>query len=280
MYGIENIANNSDLSYKVNNPYPLCEILPTDNDVLRSFYNIYSKQNIVNYSEIAIERIKFHSAYLVWKLKIRSKVFYCIRWRNHYNFDSVFFQNESLSFSAYEQFTSNIHFLKTNNKNEKYYDESSLLIFVCSDNTLFAPLSQNFDTIFITNHSLIENVKQYTHENIIFEIKDMLNNYDFFFNQNCDIINKILGRISIEPTNQSELVLFPKYINETFTLDNSIIFSNKFILVEKEYVKAIFNNSDNQSWNALIKCREIMIRSIIDGKTNDYLLERILKSLE
>lgn len=275
-----NKANNFDYTNRPVNPYPLCEVIPTESEVVRSLYNIYSKQNIVNYKDICIILLFDKNTHRIWKLNIGDKKFYCIRWKNHYNRENIFYKTKRNFYTSFEQYNLNKSFLNINFKHEKYFDDFLRLIFISENKENLKPLLENIPTVNFSKYIISNRITKYTSENIINEIEDMLNEYDFFFNGCENIISNIVEKQNLRPSSQNNLCLFPKSIENAYVLGNELVFLNDLVLTENEYIHLFNKKYNNSHLSALLKCHELMIKSIIESRLDYISFESLLQSLK
>ncbi len=279
LYNVNKTSNFDYTNHPVN-PYPLCEILPTESEVVRSLYNIYSKQNIVNYKDIDIILLFNNMTHKLWKLNIGDKNFYCIRWKNHYNRENIFYKTKRNFYTSFEQYNLNKLFLKINFKHEKYFDDFLRLIFVSENNENLKPLLDSIYSVNFSQYTINKRITKYTSKNIINEIEDMLDKYDFFFDECKNIISNIIKKAELRPLCQNDLCLFPKKIENSYVLGNELVFLNDLVLTENEYIHMSSKKYNNLSISVLLKCHELMIKSIIESRLDCISFKSLLQSLK
>ena len=279
IYGA-NISKSNDETLYANKPYPLYEVFPTESDIVRSFYNIYSQQNIINYCDISIETISNCAHYMLCKLNVNQRVFYCIRWKNHHNKKKVFYQTTKSFYTAFEQFNSNKLFLNNNSVIEKYFDESRNIIFLSADKQSLMLLKDNLDNVNFYKYVPNEKLTEYTYDNILFEINSMLKNYDFLFEEHKKAIIKFLDKVTKTEPSHGNLFMFPENIEDAYIIGDELIFAGSFVMVEKGYIEAVKNGLNKSNWSALLNCHSIMCNSIICGAIDADALNKVLLSLE
>lgn len=245
-------------------PYPLYELLPTEKETLNVFYNIYSENNNINYKDLTISQKCNNTSHIIWELSFSGKVFYCIRWKNHCNDNSIFFKNDKNFYTSFEQYNLNKLFLKNNNKYEKYFDDTHRLIFINSNNKCLRILGDNYFEVDYSKYTSIKGIQKYTYKSIIKETIDMLTYYDFLFNKCEKHIRNILEITEKNLLSHREFQMFPKNIYNSYIIGKELIFVNELVLVEKDYINK--DKLDNKFLNVLIRCHDLMRRGIIEGE--------------
>lgn len=241
-------------------PYPLYELLPSKEEVLTIFYNIYSKNNLIDAKKMSIIATNDNISHLIWKININDKEFYCIRWKNHYDTNSVCFKNDNFH-TSFEQYIENKGFLEENNYQEKYFDDANRLIFINSNKFTLKKLF-NISEIEFSKYRVNKDVEKYTYENILNEIKQMLMIYNFLFKECGNYIKNAIKIIEKNYNQSSDFQLVAKNIDETYILGEELVFVNDLLLADKN----IFNEKyRNRYLTCLIKCHKLMIKCILSG---------------
>lgn len=241
-------------------PYPLYELLPSKEEVLTIFYNIYSKNNLIDAKKMSIITTNDNISHLIWKININDKEFYCIRWKNHYDANSVCFKKDNFH-TSFEQYIENKGFLEKNNYQEKYFDDANRLIFINSNKFTLKKLF-NISEIEFSKYRVNKDVEKYTYENILNEIKQMFMIYNFLFKECGNYIKYAIKIIEKNYNQSSDFQLVAKNIDETYILGEELVFVNDLLLADKN----IFNEKyRNRYSTCLINCHKLMIKCILSG---------------
>ena len=284
LYGITPPKEKIEQNFARRLPYPLSEHLPSDVEILKIFEHCVLENDLFSTGQAIVLKKKEIDACIIWRISLKEKQYFGIRWKNHINVMKTFCSAMPFFYSASLQYNNNKKFLLTNNIENTYVDDDNKIIFVeANKHELKKAKFSHFNK---ASYLIPSRTNSWTMEDALLEIEDLLQNYPCVFAPCHDLIVKIVHKIESIERSSTISTFCPKDSARAYVLGKKIVFINDYFNADKGYLNAIIKQDactqdiSLNPWELLLKCKKAMLEALYLGYLDTSIFSKIYTLLE